>query len=266
MNFLSVNGQSIEDLIHEIDYYYYNSQIEQAYELLSKAEKDGINSPYIYHRLGMLHINFHQPDIALDYLTKCRNLNNDDSLTVAIHLDFAQALYMIQQYDKAINELEEIIDISYYTEPSQAILLAIYSDTKAYDKAIPLAKELLDHNPQSNAIIHNIGYLFLDMQEYDSAIYFFNKALELEPNNAFLYNNLGNCYLNKGDLSKSMNLINKSIEIDSSNSYAYRNRGLVYIEMSKPELACIDFRKAIDLGYLKLFGEDILTFIEESCK
>lgn len=266
INFYSANSQDLENLIEKADMLYFSSQLDQALENLLVAEKNGSTSPYVYHRIGMLYIDLYKPNMAVKYLTKTREINNSDSLAIAIHLDFGQAYYMLQKYDQASEEIEQIVNNSDYRDLALAIYLGIYSDTGEFDKAISIAQELLANDPISVAIIGNIGYLFLDMDQFDSAIFYFNRTLELDQNNALAYNNLGNCYLNKGELTKAVNLINKSIELDDKNAYAYRNRGLVYSAMSKPILACSDFDKALVLGYIKLYGDDILKFKEDSCK
>ena len=213
----------------------------------------------------MLYIDYYKPDLALDYLITTQKINTNDSLAIAIHLDLGQAYIMLREFDKASKELDKIINNKLYRDNVLTLYMGIYSEQGIFNKAIEIAQELLSHDPTDIPIVGNIGYLFLEMEQYDSAIVYFTKILSLDPNDPLAYNNIGICYYHKGQLTKAMNNIEESIQLDPKNPYAYRNRGLVYAALSKPELACIDYQKALNLGYTQMYGDDITQFIEDTC-
>jgi lipoprotein NlpI len=41
---------------------------------------------------------------------------------------------------------------------------------------------------------------------------------------------------------------NKALSLNASYNLAYLNRGLAYHELNKDDLACLDFKKACELG------------------
>ncbi len=266
--FLTISAHTYSqnsDLINKVDSLFFNQQSEKAVILLMEAVDDGSKSPYVYHRIGILKLDSYTPNNALDFLLKSRELSLDDSLNTALFLDIAQAKYAILDYKGALNELENIYDIEEYRIPSLTIAMNVYSDSGKIEKAIQISKEIIASEPQSLPIIANIGYLYLDSNKPDSAIYYFEKANGLQPDHPILLNNLGNSYYLKGKLSKALNLIERSISILDTNPYAFRNRALVLIALNRTKEACEDIDKAIELGYLEMYGDDVRELKDINC-
>lgn len=258
-------GQN-SDLIKKADSLFFNQQSEEAVILLMEAVDEGSKSPYVYHRIGLLQLDSYTQNNALDFLLKSRELSLDDSLNTALFLDIAQAKYATLDYKGALNELENIYDIEEYRIQSLTVAMNVYSDAGEIEKAIEISKEIIASEPESFPILGNIGYLYLDSNNPDSAIYYFEKANELQPNHPILLNNLGHSYYSKGNLSKALNLVEESISILNTNPYAFRNRALIFFELNRTEEACKDIDKAIELGYLEMYGNDIMELKEDNCK
>ena len=259
-NSLLFAQSSQDNLISTIDSLYLHGNPELAFSKLIEEEKKGVESPYIYHRLGMVYLERRDPEKAMQYLYQAQDYSDDDSLSNALHMDLGQAHYMVGNYNGAIRELELLINDSYYRFYALSTLAAIYSDIREYIKTSGIPKELFTNNLLSESTIINIGCLFLDKNLYDSAIYFFKWSLEFYPNNPVSMNYLGFSQYKKGNNELALELINSSISIDPANAYFYRNRGIVFISLNNISQACDDFAKAISLDYLEMYGDDILKY------
>lgn len=112
----------------------------------------------------------------------------------------------------------------------------------------------------------NLGYYLLKQLNYKEAIIALNRALKLDPTFAYAYNNRGYARLMTGDLEGAFSDINTSIRYEKANSYAYRNLGLYYLKTNKKKEACIEFHKAIKLGFRDKFGEEVDNFLKIHCE
>lgn len=97
-------------------------------------------------------------------------------------------------------------------------------------------------------IYYNRGLAKLDLTLYHRAIADFDKALELDPGKIFALNNRGISKYFLLEYDAAMQDYDAAIAIDPLFAEVYNNRGAVLIKLEKPEDACIQFRKAYELG------------------
>jgi tetratricopeptide (TPR) repeat protein len=104
-------------------------------------------------------------------------------------------LYVRKDYDQALSNLKNAVEIQERTLPSDSLDLA-----QTY---------------------HSIASAYDDVEEYDFALKYFNRALKIRqkvlpknhPKIAATYNNLGALYYHKQDYSKALEYYQKSLEI-----------------------------------------------------
>jgi Tfp pilus assembly protein PilF len=63
----------------------------------------------------------------------------------------------------------------------------------------------------------------------------------------------GFIFLDEGELLQALNEFNLSLELDSTEINTIEARGQCYQKLNMKERACIDFRRAADLGRVKLY-------------
>lgn len=264
--YFHVEAQSLNEYFTVADSLYRSKNYKESLELLIKAEANGYNTPSLYHRIGDTYSLLNNPQTGLIFLNKALEMNPNDSLRRAISFDLADAKYLAGDYDGAIDGFKAVL--GYEPDRYNALinLLAIYTDAKRFPDAKIVISELLKSYEQDHSVILNIGYLYLNQGLIDSSIYYFEKAYQIDPNEPLTLNNLGNAYYKQGKFNEALSFVNRSIKIWSENPYAYRNRGLIYTALKMKKEACVDYEKAIGLGYLNVYGEDILEFQKETCK
>jgi Flp pilus assembly protein TadD len=63
----------------------------------------------------------------------------------------------------------------------------------------------------------------------------------------------GIAYASKGKFKEAVSDLTAAISASPKNGSAYFNRAIVYLNTNKKELACIDLKKATDLGFTDAF-------------
>jgi len=95
---------------------------------------------------------------------------------------------------------------------------------KEYDKAIEELKELIKLNPAgASASYNNIGMCYKDQGKYDEAIKNFELSIKGNPDFATAYNNIGDCWEKLGNKPKAIESYKKALASDPNNQVAKDN-------------------------------------------
>lgn len=98
-----------------------------------------------------------------------------------------------------------------------------YTDKK-YDKAIEELRELINLTPLNPAAYYNnMGMCYLDQGKYNEALNSFMAASKSDPKFVAAYNNIGLCYEKLNDIPKAKEQYRKTLEVDSANATAKAN-------------------------------------------
>jgi tetratricopeptide (TPR) repeat protein len=148
------------------------------------------------------------------------------------------------------------------------LLSDISSDSKPIFKLLPLDNSYFEvtksefnrlfkftpyitkENMQKATAFINSGTEKDKNKDYKGAISDYSKALEIDPDNAEGYCKRG---LSKNELKDYPGAVadcSKAIEIEPEGSY-YNARGLCEIKSGQKDSGCLDFKKAVELGYKK---------------
>lgn len=185
--------------------------------------------------------------------------------SVKIYQTNLSALYVLtNQNDKAFEFLWDLChhnqtDIQLLTNLSAC---AIY--TQRFDEAEWALNKILDIDKKNIMGLTNLGLCKSEKQDYKGAIRCYNRSLRIQLD-AYPLNNRGYAYYMLGKYDEALKDINLSLQLDASNSYAYKNRALVYFKLQKSE-ACNDLQTAIDKGFTKMYGDEVLKLQQEHCK
>lgn len=132
-----------------------------------------------------------------------------------------------------------------------------------YQGALRDFNEAIKLNPENSLAYVNRGMLnaryFYNKR---SALNDFNKAIELAPNEPSAYYNRGSLYKDAQDYKSALADYSKVIDLNPKFAGAYYNRATLnyFFIGNKPE-ACIDWRKAEELGY-----KESTEWISKYCK
>jgi len=87
-----------------------------------------------------------------------------------------------------------------------------------------------------------MGFLDLAIQDYEL-------ALSMDQKQPKVYNSLAVCYARTGNPEKGLACIENALLLDTSYAKAYANKGNICDMLGQSEIACQNWKKAIELGY-----------------
>ncbi|OJJ23892.1 hypothetical protein BKI52_05955 [marine bacterium AO1-C] len=181
----------------------------------------------------------------------------------------AKVLYGTKKLQAAEDLLDEIIEINDDLE-ARRMRGIIHRDRKRYHLAIIDFDYGLRQNKDNVSFLDGRGFTYEEMGKYEKALDDFQRILKSEDaskqRKIYTYNNIGHTYYKMGKYDLALLKIEFSLAQDPKNSYAYKNRALVYIAQNKKDLACQDLRKAQQLGYTKLYGNEVEELLKRYCR
>jgi tetratricopeptide (TPR) repeat protein len=99
------------------------------------------------------------------------------------------------EYDKAISELESLVERAADDSDAHFLLGQAYNQDGQLEKAIDEFRKVLELNPESAAAHHNLGVTYYQLQDLQSAVTEFETALEIDPDDPDTHYQLGAAYL-----------------------------------------------------------------------
>jgi tetratricopeptide (TPR) repeat protein len=118
------------------------------------------------------------------------------------------------------------------------------------EEAIRLFNKSIELNPGEYVAWYNRGITKMIAHLYEEALPDFDQAIRLSPGYKKAYINRGTARKHLTDYDGALADYNYALKIDSSNnSEVYYDRGLLYNLTGKRIPACLDFEKALKLGY-----------------
>lgn len=170
------------------EYYIYRERWSLAEQMLVKAYRLNPNQPRLYLSLSRLHQSRYQK----------LGFKNEEQL-------YRHAIFINPCYEDGYLMLAD-----YYLFENQR------------DKAIQVLEQFLEINPNSVPALMALGKIYLARNELLKIIEVYNRVLELEPNNSDAYYNLGILYYNSKDYENAEKFLKRAIAINNHlNAHLY---------------------------------------------
>lgn len=213
-------------------------------------------------QLGIAYANLGRRDSARFWLERALGSTDDSEALIRLGmldrvegrcsdavLRFGQVL---ERNDKHINAMRE-----------RGACRAELGDTTGARIDLDRALEL---GPRDPVTFNSRGYhLYALTGRYREAIAEYDRAIKLDPNYSFAFNNRGWAYYKLGDRDRAMRNITLAGRKRRSNPYVYRNLGLIAVDDGQIDRACHNFRKALDLQFTELYGNEVQDLIRTHC-
>ena len=241
--------------------------------------------PVIYYNLAVAYKNLSRPKKALIQLVKGIEIDNKD---VDLFLLRAEILYDLNKVEASEKDYVTALQLDSNNagvRNSYGIFLEFYKyDTvnaiNQYTKAIELTLDDLDKavylgnrgslylgsnqlrkaatdlngafaiDEASNFTCYHLGVLHYEKEEYDQAIDFYTKAIELDSLDADAYNERGICYYYKEEYAKALEGYKVAAVIKPTDGAYHFNLGDVYYALDSTERACLEFKNALQYGFV----------------
>lgn len=231
-----------------------------------KAIKIDPDHPEPYNRKGIIFCNAGFYDEAYDLFTEAIE-RADDEIKYTYYPNRATTFSSRRNFQKAYEDLM----VAYKHIPEDLAVLnnlsSICNELGKNEEAIQYLYDVLEIDSMFIGAYVNLGFIYQEDGKHNEAIPLFTKAIEMDPDEGISYNNRAYSYLQIGEVKKAMKDVKKSIDLYPSNSYAYRNQALIYLEMKgKEDEACESLNKAYQLGFVEMYGDEILELFKKHCK
>jgi len=203
---------------------FYGKDREAIGSAIVKRENDEVWSKYVYGNRYKIteYEDFFIQETVNRYAGAHFNLGN-------YYYGNGQYDYAEEEYKKAIEiglyEDEKSIKPTSY--PAKRNLAGIYYIKKEYDKAVREYEELIDIKPEEVPLYNFLASAHYNRGRYEKAIETYEKALEIDPFYIEVWNNLGLVYYSQGNLEKAKEMFKRALSLDSEYKNAKDNYEMV---------------------------------------
>ncbi len=141
--------------------------------------------------------------------------------------------------------------------------LAEQGDTAAARAAFSSA---LVEQPDNPIILNSRAwFLHAAYGDHASAIADYDRAIKRNPNYSYAFNNRGWSKFKNGDSDGALKDIRLAKKKKPLNPFIYRNFGMIALERNDKEEACIQFRRALELNFTAVHGEEVEQLVRQHC-
>ena len=195
--------------------------INEAYKLDTLSPEPQFTFAQMYQRKG----DIKESIKWLEKLTAfAPNYNNASQMLQEMKNAPPQQLLQQQQNNNQQQQMPVLKDEN--LEKLRVLEESSYKNYKAknYDKAIEELTELIKIAPdRSSGYYNNIGMCYMDREMYPKAIENFEKAAQKDAKFSSAYNNMGTCYERMNNIPKAKESYSKAVEVDPNNELAKQN-------------------------------------------
>lgn len=215
---------------------------------------------------GLLLNKLQEFEYAIMDFTNALGLPSPDSLKLVLYVNRGAAKVNIRDFKGAYDDFMAAYKIDSLQIGILNNLAAVCDEVGKGDQTLKYLYRVLEIDSTFIGAYGNIGFKYQEMGDYKKAIGFFDKVLSLSPDDALAYSNRSFNRYKLGDLAGALTDANKAIELYPSNSYAFRNRALIYLAMKKNTEACADLKEALDIGFTKMYGDEVQKLVSAHCQ
>jgi len=140
----------------------------------------------------------------------------------------AQAYYLLGKYEKALRDVNQLIDKIPFEAKYYLIRGKIYSSQKKFKRALGDYQEAIRLGQTRHQVYYQLGLVCRNMGKYSAALQFFNDAVEKESSNENYYYHRGSVHILSGDYNKGLEDFKIMMLINPDSYISYLNVGKVY--------------------------------------
>ncbi|MFN8264789.1 MAG: tetratricopeptide repeat protein [Chitinophagaceae bacterium] len=218
-----------------------------------------------YNARGLMFYSIQHFDESIADFTKGLQYVKSDSDKIMTYINRSASYMMSRQFQKCYDDLIVIYKVNPDNLDVLNNLAVVCDEIGKGEETLTYLLRIIKLKPDYFPAYINIGFRYQHMNDFKNSITYFNKAEELAPNEPLIFSNRSYSKLKTGDYKGAITDIQRSIKLYPENSYAYKIRALIYIEAEEWERACLDLQTALDLGYRKMYGDEVDELLKKYC-
>jgi tetratricopeptide (TPR) repeat protein len=241
-------------------------RFQESFDTYSKIISIAPYSTVAYNQRGLLLMSVRQPDDAITDFTTALKYETKDSLRLSLLVNRGAARINIRDFPGAYDDFKNALQIDSLDVGTLNNLATVCDEVGKGDETLKYLYKIISIDSTFDGVYVNIGFKYENMGDYRKAIGFFNKELSKNKTEPLSYSNKAFCEYKIGELKDALADINISIRLYPGNSYAFRTRALIYLALKKKSEACSDISEALDLGFAKMYGNEVDDLKAKNCK
>lgn len=166
------------------------------------------------------------------------------------------ALYNLGQYEDALIEYNEALDIKELSDLNLDILLykaIVLEKQDLYLESIEILKEIINKDDTNSEVFATIANNYFKLEDYDKALENYELAIAKDKSNFDYHINLYNLYMKQNNLSAATNVF-KDFEIDKLNTETNRfNQARIYFYQKKYDKALFELEILANENYVEAY-------------
>lgn len=168
--------------------------------------------------------------------------------------------YSLEDYESALHDFQASVKLNAENTTYQLNLGKTYSELGESKKALKAFDKIIAMD-ENNAEAYNLmGIEYFHLEDYDLAVSNFSKAIAIDAKNANYFDNRASSRENLMDFTGAIEDYNQSLILYPDDANIVYRRGLAKANSNNNFDACLDFKKASEMGY-----EEATVKLKEYC-
>jgi tetratricopeptide (TPR) repeat protein len=160
-------------------------------------------------------------------------------------------------YEKALNFYNNAININSQYFDAYKSKQKVLHNLERYNEALVVINTAINLFPDSTSFIRDRGIEKIYLGDLTGGMTDLNNSIQSNKLDSFelatAYRFRGIIFLKKGKLDEAINDLTNALKYDPQNGYALAIRANCYKEKGLKDKACEDYRKAADLGFIRIY-------------
>jgi len=257
---------SVEYKIDKTHALFSAGEIETGFKILNENMQIHPNESRMYFQRAYWLMNFGEASKAMQDLNTALGLTTNPKQLKSIYSSRSLCKTMKQDNKGALEDSWKAFG---YDSTDVIVLMNLglnLSRNDQHDPAIRMIRKVTAMEPRFAGAWINQGFICSEAGRYEEAVSALDKAVELNPKSAYALNNRGYAKHKAGDTKGGLKDIKQSLKYDKENAYAYRNMALVQLDSGNLKDACEACLAAIDKGFERSYGDEMIVFYRKNCK
>lgn len=217
----------------------YKAAIELYYKALAQEDGDKI---FILNKIAQCYLALNNYDKAI---YNYENIIQLDPQNIDSYLSLAKVLETINDRQQAIDTLKKALSLQPNNTTLLEYLLTLFIDNKEYVKAYDFLKTKLINLQPTSANYYLLGELSLIRNNTDDAFVYFTKSAEVNPNNVDAKVQITKILFARQEFETARKYIVDIFLLDSENLEAHKLLGQIFIERKDYHLAIDEFNQVL---------------------
>jgi tetratricopeptide (TPR) repeat protein len=185
-------------------YYLRNNRIDNAFDILRKAEDDAPENPDVLMAKALAFSTIRNHKKAIEEYGKALNCTDDH---YPILLNMSHEYEMLEDYNSAIDCVVKILRMDPENTGALYELSYLITASMSFEKGVLIFNEFLDENPYSAVAWVNLGLVYFNLELFEKAVDALDFAIAIDPEYGEAYYHKAIALMSTDDFDTALELL-----------------------------------------------------------